>query len=153
MNRLQDSPGYTAFREGNPRGDDLAAFYAREAYPDHFMLFGAIQVAGPRLTSRSVDQGYHAIPPHQSSGPYSAALFFDPGDYTFVKDSAEQWWDPQGQPPTGAATSTKPGCWRMTRSGRRSLAGQWPKGDDVFTNRSDPCTGYGGTISFRPPNV
>jgi hypothetical protein len=117
------------------------------------MLFGAIQVAGPRLTSRSIDQGYHAIPEHQSTSPYSPALFFDPGDYTFVKDAAEQWWDPQGQAPPGSPTSGKPGCWRMTREGARSLAGRWPKGDDVFRRPNDPCTGYDGTIAFRPPDV
>jgi len=113
------------------------------------MLFGAIQLAGPSLTPQSVDQGYHAIPERASTGPYVPALFFDPGDYTFVKDAAEEWWDPQGIPPATAGPSNRAGCWRMTREGIRSLPGRWPPGDEVFRHASDPCTGFAGTISYR----
>ena len=146
INRLQDSPGYRAYKEGDPSGDDAAGYYAQDYYRDNFELFQGIQVAGPRLNPRSVDQGFHAIAPHESTDPYSAALFFDPGDYTSVKDDAEGWWDPQGRSPPGGQPSTRPGCWRLVREGRRFLAGRWEGGDDVFRHATDPCTGFGGFI-------
>jgi hypothetical protein len=37
----------------------------------------------------------------------------------------------------------------MTHDGKRFLAGRWPKSDEVFKNRADPCTGYGGSIQTR----
>jgi hypothetical protein len=139
VNRTEDSPGYRAVKEGDPTADDNTSFIAENTYPDHFMLFQAIQVAGPRLTPESIDEGFHAIPEKPSVDPYIAAFFFDPGDYTSVKDSAEIWWDPQGRPIGAGAT---PGCWRMVREGRRSLIGKWIGADDAFKNPEDPCTNY-----------
>jgi hypothetical protein len=141
VNRTEDSPGYRAVKEGDPNADDNAIFMARQTYSDHFMLFQAIQVAGPQLTPESIDDGFHAIPEKPSLDPYIAAFFFDPGDYTSVKDAAEQWWDPQGRPINGGA---QPGCWRMTHGGRRSLIGKWIGGDDVFKSATDPCNGFEG---------
>ncbi len=146
IGRIEESPGARAFNEGNPRGDQAARVYSRDAYYDHLMLFMGIQVAGPRLTPESIDQGFHAIPEKQSTDPFVAAFFFDPGDFSAVKDSAEQWWDGQGRPPG----SNQPGCWRMVREGQRFLANRWEGGDDVFNNPDDPCTGYGGSIRLRP---
>ena len=97
MNRPEDSPGYRAVKEGDPDADDNAVFSALDVYSDHFMLFQAIQVAGPKLTPEAIDEGFHAIPEKASVDPYIAAFFFDPGDYTSVKDSAEIWWDPNGR--------------------------------------------------------
>jgi hypothetical protein len=146
VNRPEDSPGYRAVKEGDPNADDNAVFNALDVYSDHFMLFQAIQVAGPRLTPDAIDEGFHAIPEKASVDPYIAAFFFDPGDYTSVKDSAEIWWDPNGRPiGSGAA----PGCWRMTHGGRRSLIGKWIGGDDVFRNGSDPCTAFTGGIRLK----
>jgi hypothetical protein len=152
QDRLEDSPGYRAYKEGNPNGDDPAGFYAEEDYRDHFMLAEGIQVAGPRLTAHSMSDGFHAIPEHTSNDPFSPALYFDPNDYTAMKDAQEGWWDPNGQPPgsTGA-----PGCWRLVNAGHRYPIGRWPKGDDAFRNRSDPCTGYAGGINIQesPPGT
>jgi hypothetical protein len=146
FDKPEDQAAYTAYREGDPQGAKRPeARYADDVYRDHFMLFQAIQVAGPRLTPESVDQGFHAIPENHSSSPYVAAFFFDPGDYTSVKDSTEIWWDPSGVPPGGAdtgSTSGATGCYRMVQEGRRYLAGEWPRADEVFTNPNDPCTGY-----------
>jgi hypothetical protein len=146
---LQDSPGYRAYKEGDPTGDDNAGTEARDSYRDHFMLFQGIQVAGPRLSPASMDQGFHAIPAHSSNDPFEPALFFDPGDYTSLKDAAEEWWDPQGQSPPGGTPSRRPGCWRMTNQGNRYLAGHWPHGQTAFVNKTDPCTGYGGAFRER----
>lgn len=142
---LQDAPGYRACREGNPSASTGACGYATGFYRDHFTLFEAIQVAGPRLTPQSIDKGFHAIPPHSSNDPFSPSLYFDAGDYTAMKDAQEAWWDASGQPPGG---NTR-GCWRLPREGRRFLIGHWPHSDDAFRNPNDPCTGYGGGIYIR----
>jgi hypothetical protein len=145
INRLEDSPGFRAYKEGNPQGDDFGGVFARDQYRNYFELFEGIQVAGPRLTPDTMDKGFHAIPERASTDPYSPAFFFDEGDYTSTKDAAEQWWDTNGRP----AASNQPGCWRMVREGRRFLAHKWEGGDDVFKNTSDPCTAYGGAIRQR----
>jgi hypothetical protein len=145
INRLEDAPGYRAYKEGNPNGDDFGGVISRDYYRDNFHMFQGIQVAGPKLTPESIDKGFHAIPERESNDPYTPAFFFDPGDYTATKDAAEQWWDPDGVPTGG----NQPGCWRMVNQGLRSLAGKWRGKDDVFRNPSDPCTGFGGSINTR----
>jgi hypothetical protein len=149
INRLQDAPGYRAYKEGDPSGDDSAGVVARDEYRDNFMLFQGIQIAGPRLSPESVDQGLHAIQPQLSTSPYAPALYFDGGDYTMMKDAMQGWWDPQGHPfnPTGGAQV--PGCWRLGVQGKRYTAGHWPAGDDAFRDRNDPCDGGGGSIRTR----
>ncbi|MGH2760365.1 MAG: hypothetical protein ACRDKJ_12510, partial [Actinomycetota bacterium] len=145
INRLEDSPGYRAYKEGYPSGDDFGGVFARDQYRDVFQLFQGIQVAGPRLTPASVNKGFHAIPERASTDPFTPAFYFDPDDYTSTKDGAEQWWDTNGR----TATSNQPGCWRMVREGRRFLAGNWEGGDDAFRDRADPCTAFGGSIRQR----
>ena len=148
--RDEESPGFRAYKEGDPTGsqdtNDAAAAFANDDYRDHFMLFQGIQVAGPRLTPESIDQGFHAIPERESTSPFVAAFYFAEGDYTSTKDAAEQWWDPTGRPP---GSNSQRGCWRMANEGLRSLPGHWRGKDDVFRNPGDPCTGYGGSINLR----
>ncbi len=146
IDRFENAPAFLAYKEGNPRGTHEEARFAIEMYRDHFMLFQAIQVAGPRLTPDSIDQGFHAIPTHESTNPYIASCFFDPGDYTCTKDVAEIWWDPAGQ----HASAPEPGCWRMVNEGRRYLAGRWPGQDTVFQDRSDPCTAFEARFQIDP---
>lgn len=143
--RQEERFGYRAAKEGDPNLDEDAAGFAAEFYRDFFMLFQAIQVPGPELTPTKVDQGFHAIPARHSENPYIAACFFDPGDYSCVKDAMEIWWDPEGRRPN----SNQPGCWRMVEGGQRYLAGTW-KGDDgdVFAKK-DPCQGRGGSYAYR----
>lgn len=142
--KLEEAPCHQAVLEGDPYvtpEDELAAC---ALYRGFFMLFRGIQVAGPFLTPDAVDQGNHQIARVNSTDPRIAACFFDPGDYTCVKDSQESWWDPDVENPNGDATLR--GCWRMSAvgsppvGGRRFLAGNWPQGDDVFKRNGDvPC--------------
>ncbi len=156
INRLEDAPGYRAYKEGDPAGasdpNDSAGVSARDSYRDHFMLFQAVQVAGPRLTPESIDKGFHAIPERASDTPYTAAFFFDEGDYSSVKDAQETWWDPGGRSRGGGTPSNRPGCWRVVRGGKRFLAARWEGGDDVFRN-AESCTGYDGSIRTRTPGA
>ena len=149
--RSEETPGYRAYKEGDPSGDNTAGYYGAIYYRDYFMLLTGIQVAGPRLTPTKIDEGFHAIPEKSSDNPYVAALYFDANDYTSVKDSAEQWWDPHAtESENGGAT---PGCYRMVNQGRRSLADKWTGGDQAFRNPSDPCNQYNGGARIQTGEV
>ena len=113
-------------------------------YTDTFQLFLGIQVAGPRLTAESLDRGMHAIPAIPSSAPNVPACFYNPGDYTCIKDAAVGWWDADGGTQTGDGGT--PGCWRMMQGGLRHFAGQWPEGNIQAQkdDASDPCHDHGG---------
>ncbi|HEX9888416.1 MAG TPA: hypothetical protein VGA69_02980 [Nitriliruptorales bacterium] len=109
-------------------------------------VFIGIQVAGPRLTPEAMDRGFHAIPAIPSGDPEVPACFYEPGDFTCVKDAQAQWWDPQGQAPGRRGN----GCWRMIEQGQRYLAGTWPEGD-VEQQRgdagTDACTTQGPDVT------
>lgn len=140
--RRSEQPGYRAARDGDPNLDEDAAGFAADSYRDFFMLFQGIQVAGPKLNPENINKGFHALPERTSDSPYVASCFFDPDDYSCVKDAQEVWWDTTGHP----QASNTPGCWRMVRGGERFLAGKWEGADDVFGATSQaPCNGRGGT--------
>ncbi len=127
-------------REGEPtltRAQcDIGLGYFREYY----MLFKAIQAAGPRLTPASIDRGLHALPKISSTNPDLASCYFDPGDYTCVKDYMEMWWDESAQAPG----HNSPGCFRMVKGGRRTLPSDWTPAWEVFDPEGAPCSGYQG---------
>lgn len=147
VDSLETGHAYRACKEGDETLTRGNCDLARNFYLPHFMLARSIQAAGPRLTPARVDRGLHAYPKIASNSPYVAACFFDPGDYTCVKDSAELWWDPAAQPESQSGN----GCYRLTAGGARYLAGEWPRSDDAFKPENAPCTdiGYGGL--FRGP--
>jgi hypothetical protein len=113
-------------------------------YQDLRMLFTAIQVAGPKLGPSSVDRGLHAIPPVRSDDPRLPACFFNPGDYTCVKDAMVKWWH------SGSKAEGRPeqGCWRMVEEGKRYFAGTWPEREaSAGRNPSrDTCNTYAGPL-------
>ena len=126
-----------------PKGDVTG--YACDFYDDIFQLFTGIQVAGPRLRPTSVDKGYHAIPHIASSNPAVPACFYEPGDYTCVKDATVMWWDSAGRAP-----AAKAGCWRMVEGGKRYLTATWPPGDVGPAQAHDPCNNYGAGFLIDP---
>lgn len=148
--KLADSPCRQAFREASPdSNEDFEEFDACNFYRGFFTLFKAIQVAGPELTPQTVDQGHHAIPRQASNSPFVAACFYDPGDYTCVKDAQESWWDPDAPDPEGNVDVK--GCWRMVRNGKRYLARTFEGGDDVFANPNDTCNTVGTQTYIYTP--
>ena len=129
-----------AATETNPRFLPGDLPWACFLYPTLRQIATGIQVAGPKLNPDTVDQGFHAIPAHASSDPKVPACFYNPGDYTCVKDAEVMWWDPSGVAPTSSGA----GCWRSMEGGTRYLTGRWPPGNvtaQEHTN-SDPCNGY-----------
>jgi hypothetical protein len=146
--RFEESPARQAFREAAPGARQVAEYWATTLYREYFGLFKAIHVAGPYLSPETVDQGQHAIPRTSSSDPRVAACYYDPGDYSCVKDAHEAWWDPDAQDPNNEPGVR--GCWRMVEGGRRFVPGTWPGSQRVFANRSDPCNGIKGASHNYP---
>jgi hypothetical protein len=146
IDRPEDAWGYRAVKEADANRTTDEARFANEMYRDHWMLFQAIQVAGPDLTPETIDKGFHAIPTHSSTNPYIASCFFDPDDYTCVKDDMEVWWDPATPSPDGGQL----GCLRMTDGGKRFRPGEWTKEDVAFRkDRAEFCSGYEGRFQAR----
>ena len=145
VDRTQDTPAYQAYRQVDPAYPAVDVDFP-PMYLDFFQLFKAIQIAGPKLGPSSVDKGFHAIPPRASGTPYTPACYYDPGDFTCMKDATLEFWDSGGRPPTSQEST---GCWRMVRGGQRFVAYQWPEGNDM-SNKSagtdHPCNGYDGGI-------
>ncbi|MHB8509100.1 MAG: hypothetical protein ACYDGR_10710 [Candidatus Dormibacteria bacterium] len=125
--------------------------YACRAWDDVRQLFTGLQVAGPRLSPATMDQGFHAIPARESTDPDVPACFYETGDYTCVKDAIAEWWDGTAPPPVA---TDPPGCWRIAGAGRRHVAGGWP-GEDVNSARgsSDTCNSLRGGVYYNlsPP--
>lgn len=150
--KRQDVPCKQAYREADPYGSQDDEVSACVIYRSMFMLFRSIQVAGPYLSPGAVDQGNHAVPRVASNDPYTAACFFDPGDYSCVKDAVEEWWDPDAPYPGGtnpANNGGTKGCWKMINEGKRYLSGTWPKNDVVFKNPNDICNDVEGIPSVN----
>lgn len=142
--RHADRPCFVAAREADAQlRSDYIANYACDWYPGILQLFTGVQVAGPRLTPESMDKGFHAIPPHRGADPTVPACFYEPDDYTCVKDAATQWWDPAGQGPD----ESRNGCWRMMEQGRRHLWDEWSSVElESRRGPDDRCNGQGRRI-------
>ncbi len=132
--QVSHQPWYRAYFESCSECPEPVTFIYPEVYDSLTMLFWGIQAAGPRLTPENLDKGMHAIPQRGSPNPYTPAAYFSPGNYSFVKDSAEIWWDPQGQTP-----EEPPACYRLTGDGRRYRSNEWPEGDDGIQVAGSPC--------------
>ncbi len=139
---LEGERCYDAYKEVDPEALEDQIFWACNLFYDSLrQLFTGIQVAGPRLSPANVDKGFHAIPATASTDPKTPACYYEPGDYTCVKDAMAMWWDP-----TGVTGSPLQGCWRAMEAGRRYRAGDWPDGDPTEQKRpEDPCN------VFNPP--
>lgn len=146
-------PAAWAYRHSDPEGEyteDIA-----EMYPDWFLMFTAIQTAGPGLTPSAIEDAFRARPKPASSYPYAPNGYFPPGDFSFVDDAYESWWDPTALETGGG------GCYRLVGGGRRSTVSSWslvtdmglgkrnaegtPDGNERVVSR-DPCTTYEGTV-------
>jgi hypothetical protein len=149
---LDEQICYQAYRSVDPdAADSDVANFACEDYDNLRQLFTGIQVAGPKLGPFSIDKGFHAIPSVESPDPRLPACYYEPGDYTCVKDMQAEYWDNNGLAP-GA---TAPGCWKEALGGKRYRAGTWPA-TPILTlkNASDPCNIYDATqnINNKPPD-
>ena len=142
---------YQAYREADQQLPDADLGFVCEYYRNLFQLFTGIQVAGPRLGPTSVDKGFHAIPPVASKDNQAPACFYDPGDYTCVKDVQIEIWDDQAVPPEG----NRAGCWRIMNNAARYFPGEYPEGNiNSNLNALGPCNNYSTSSPFitGPPS-
>lgn len=149
---LDQQQAYRAYKEAEPEGKD--GQWTPAFYNDWFMLFDAIQLSGSTLTPGNADSGLHALLPYSSTYPTSPALYFDVGDYSFVKDANEGWWDPSGVDPYANV-----GCYRLVAGGIRHNTADWQNalsagmgsnGSEKSATR-DVCSGYSGITRIRTP--
>ena len=128
---------YRTVDQQSPQSDVSA--FACGAYNDLRQLYTGIQVAGPNLSPKSVDQGFHAIPIVESTNPQLPTCFYLASDYTCVKDSVLEWWDPTQK----TEDARDNGCWRMVGNGKRFLPGKFPKVNIYgLKNASDVCNNF-----------
>ena len=123
--------------------------FACDYYNDLRQLYTGIQVAGPQLTPKSIDQGFHAIPIVESTNPQLPTCYYLSNDYTCVKDSVIEHWDPTAQTPS----SRNPGCWRMVGNGKRYLPGKFPTANlDQMKSPSNICNNLSASaqLSLSP---
>jgi hypothetical protein len=147
---------FLALREVDPnvpRQDALRT--GCDMYDNLRQLFIGIQVAGPRLTPTTIDRGFHAIPAIASPSLQIPACYYEPDDYTCIKDFIIGRWDPNGRVNRQDAGNTRPGCYRVVGSQRIILADVRP-GDPMegYDPARDPCNGFGTSLqqSIGPPN-
>lgn len=144
---VRQQPCFLAYKEADPNADEVEALADGCAfYNDIRQLFTGIQVAGPKLTPGNVDKGYHAIPPKKSSSPQVPACFYEPADYTCVKDAMVEQWDP------GACDD---GAYVMIEGGQRYFAEIWPDGNIDAQGMGTACNAYdpGFLINPNPPST
>lgn len=135
----QDEPCSQAMKEATPQASSQDV-YQGCAFTFLFLrqLFTAVEVAGPRLSAATIDEGMHAIPAIVSTDPTVPACFYPSNGYTCVQDAEAMWWDPSGVDPT--YQNNYQGCWRAVERGHRHLVGQWPSGNvDSLKQPNDPC--------------
>ena len=130
-----------------PQQDSLRA--GCDMYNDLRQLFIGIQSAGPRLGPTSIDTGFHALPAIPSQNVQVPECYYEPGDYTCIKDYVLAKYDPTGYADSGeSTTSSDPGCYQIIGS-RRRPAGPASGGlmDEYHTN--DLCLGFGGSFQLN----
>jgi len=145
---IREAQCYKSYYEADPQADDAEVRTGGcPLYPDIRQLFVGIQVAGPKLSPASIDKGFHAIPRIPSPNPGVPACFYEPDDYTCVKDAFVEHFD--------QTANNGDGCYRMTEGAKRYFAGIWPQGNVTDQERpDDPCNLYtgGGLINPNPPS-
>jgi hypothetical protein len=150
---IQESICFQAHREADPASPENDLRFMCELYPDMRQFFIGVQVAGPRLGPTNLDKGFRAqLPKVSSTDPQVPACFYDPGDYTCVKDAIAMWWNGSGK----SANDDTAGCWMLTEAGKRYVGTSWPAGD-VTAQRggADTCNNYNASylINPNPPGV
>ena len=151
---IREQQCFKSYREVEPEADLNETSLACDFYNGLRQLFTGIQVSGPRLTPTTVDKGYRAIPKIRSTDPFVPACFYEPGDYTCVKDAVVERWDAQARDQATTSPGDADGCYRMTEAGLRYFAEAWPDGDVTAQEKpDDPCNDYDGSflINNSPP--
>jgi hypothetical protein len=95
-------------------------------YESVLLLASGIQMAGPKLTPETFQQGLFdaEFPNPGARGPpyYQGRVDFGPGDYVMNDDATLLWWNPNQRSYQGSA-----GTYCYSELGRRYGPGAWPR--------------------------
>lgn len=147
---IRDAICFMEQRSIDPDTPQQDASIGCDLYDSLRQLFTGIQAAGPRLGPSSIDRGFHAIPALASLDLQTPSCYYDPGDYTCVKDYVLLRYDPDGSIDRAA-----PGCYRIVGPRRRILADPAVgNAMDEFHPDADPCINYSASIqqNIGPPD-
>lgn len=113
---------YQAYRSIDPTTEPDGSVCKLFFHP-MLMLFNGIQEAGPKLNQKTFDDALlrlgHRFPPEA----WAIGGGYGPGDYTYMDNVSEIWWDRTAFDSAGA------GAYRWTRNAERYQRGQMD-GDD-----------------------
>ena len=136
-----------ALREVDPNFPEADVTWACPYYDDMRQLFTGVQVAGPKLSPKTIQSGFRSIPSIASTNPQVPACFYKANDYTCVKDAVTMWWDRTARIQGWSGQ----GCYKMVYGGKRFLADGFPD-QNISKARSskDVCNGYTSNGSLNP---
>jgi hypothetical protein len=107
--------------------------------PNPLIFFGALQTAGPNLTSEAMVQALYSIDlvggtitqPGFAYGDHGYYPTLEPPDHNGIEDFTEIWWDPN-EPSIDEIGRDGPGSYMYVDGGTRYLPGEWTDEDRAF---------------------
>lgn len=135
----QEQPWYEAIRQQNPDYDyeknPFVYFGARYLYHQMLVLVSGIQMAGPKLTPQTFQDGlWGARFPNPDHPTFPGKVGFNDRDHTMIDDASIIWWNPSGRDPWLGGQ----GAFCPVRRGQRMQLGSYPSTDETFRL---PCQG------------
>ena len=128
----ENHPATWAMREGGS-GATPSTFQQLYLYPDILLLASGIQMAGPKLTPETFEQGLHrTVFPNPDHPIMFGDVGFEDRDYTMTDDGAEIWWSN-----TAVGHDGLERAYCYVDGGARRAKGAWPQGGDPFFK--EPC--------------
>ncbi len=129
----QNQPWYWATQEIDPNYDyeknRFVYFGARYLYHQILQMASGIQMAGPRLTAQTFQDGlWNTRFPNPDSPYFAGKVGFANRDHTFIDDAAIIWWDPASRDPWLGGQ----GAFCYVRKGERNALGKYPRVDEPF---------------------
>jgi hypothetical protein len=107
--------------------------------PQPLIFFGALQVAGPELTTESLVQALYTVDLVGDTftqvgfayGDHGYYPTLEPPDHNGIEDATEIWWDPE-EVSVDEIGRDGPGSYMYVDGGRRFLPGSWEEGERAF---------------------
>lgn len=109
-------------------------------FPQILQFANGVQAAGPKLTPLTFRDALFKIGHRFYPQPWAVGGGFGPGDWTYMDNMAEIWWDPTAPKPENGS----PGAYSWVRNGQRYREGELPVEDPlVFSDgtASRPTSG------------
>lgn len=131
-----EQESYRAYKEIDPDNEPSGNIIVN-LIPGLEQVMNGIQMAGPRLTPETFEQGLFRMGHRPPQPRWAMAGGYGPDDYTYADAVGEIWWDPTAS----SKYADQPGAYRWVRDGKRYYPGDF--------EREDPLVFQEGT-STRP---